>query len=230
MERMQNFVANERRLMQTWPAGQTRDDKKYELLELEEQGFLRDDAFHEAVTEMGKAKALKDDGQCTKARKHVEKAIKVLKRVHGTESKQFMTCFYMHGSLCETQSDYFNAKQSYAKALKVARILSLKIHPRSTSKFFSPGYDQGYVTQDVKRCKAACDRIDFLVAKRWSGARGRKREDDVTRKTLIAQGYTRGGGNTEVNGRREGLIQTMQASCVGEKVIFFYDPTMGGKL
>ena len=39
----------------------------------------------------------------------VEQAITILQRVHGTESKQYQRAMWMHGNLCEAQSDYFQA-------------------------------------------------------------------------------------------------------------------------
>ena len=190
MTRVRDHVKREWETMETWPEGQKKGDKKYELIEFEQNGFTRDDAFHEAVSKLHRAKTLKDGKpneepptapNCTAARKCVESAIRILQRVHGTKSREYQQAMFMHGVLCEAQSDMNGAKKSFNKALAVARHRSRMIHPRN---FHDPIH--GY-TDDVKKMQRCCDRIEQSVAKRWSDAHERKFQDTRHRWTLVAR-------------------------------------------
>jgi len=179
--RLQDTVVNEWKTQKGMMASKEKDDKKLELIELEEKGFLTDDAFHVAISKLGEAALLQQEGKCTEARGCVEHAIKILQRVHGFDSTQYQKAMWMHGNLCEAQSDYFGAKQSFIKALNVARGHARRLHPRSTCP-----------TKDVTLIEKCIARVDRRVDKRWADAKQRERQDMQAHRAMKAAGFARG--------------------------------------
>jgi len=162
LSRLKNCVEQEWQQQEAMCIGKAKEDKKYELIELEEKGFLADDAYHETVDKLGEATLLQHQGRCTEARGLCE-------------------AMELHGQLCEAQSDMFGAKQSFLKALAIARLHNKRLHPRTSAQ-----------TKDMIRLTASIANVDRQVDRRWANAKERARNEAAELRSAKAMGFARG--------------------------------------
>jgi len=82
LSRLKNCVEQEWQQQEAMCIGKAKEDKKYELIELEEKGFLADDAYHETVDKLGEATLLQHQGRCTEVFFRISVCVMVASPVH----------------------------------------------------------------------------------------------------------------------------------------------------